>query len=66
MQIKDGRGDHMVAAKLENRRRVYLFAMEHPGATLKEIADTLGLSAPTVRAHMTAIEAGWKPGVTNV
>lgn len=66
MQIKDGRGDHMVAAKMENRRRVFLFVMEHPEATLKEVGDILGLSAPTMRAHMSEIESGWRPGDADV
>lgn len=44
-----------------NRLRVFEAMRDNLGITATEIANTLGLSRPTVGRHVAAIREGWKP-----
>ena len=58
---KDNRGVHMTVASQRNRYMVWLFYMADPSASVKDAADHLHLSHPTICTHRRAIRQGWRP-----
>jgi len=57
MQIAEGRGRHRKQISDENKTTVKLYFHWNPGASIGDCCKATGLSYPTVRRHIDAIQA---------
>jgi len=57
MEIAEGRGRHMKTLSDNNKEAVKLFLHWNQGATIGDCCKATGLSYPTVRRHIDAIQA---------